>query len=310
MKFLGRASRFLKTEVQGRRETLLEEHWYPQYTPSACDASTVWINDINELDIMADYLYRASIIADWLRKRALWPTHHEDICVVVCSTHANTEAVRPECNRPDANITKLTWKCEAQAALTMRNDLTKKFLQRVPPMSNVVKLLDGQKIDVYESFANAVPLQRPKKSGFCLIRDIEAAFVWTNNAKTLIAKGRYCEQALSTMLWTTPLTNTRSWALSEISITAEKDTGTNIEVHEIEIGEDNENCEPHLKPHREMRLVWPVVVASTFILMGLATGQLLSELVLAIIRDGTYYQVLFILYIPLSCFLSAVKTCA
>lgn len=285
-----------------------DDYLQPLNTPSACGGSTIWINDINELDIMADHLFRSVINAEWAPEHSEWPTRHEDICVIVRSPHVATEVVRPDCAAEDASIVKLTRKCEAQAAMTMRNELTMKFLQRIPPMSNVVKLLDGRKIDVFESFGNSVTLKRPQKSGFCLIRDVDSAFVWSNNAKLLIAEGRKCEQALSTMLWTTSLTDTRSWAFQGSVITDEKEPDTVIEVQEIELDEEFPDIEQQRRNQRETRLVWPIIVAMTFMLMGLAMGKLLSELVLALVRDGTIYQGLFLLYVPLSCFLSAVRT--
>lgn len=306
MTFLKRASRFLKSRGPSSAAASQEETQRLR-SQSLCDASTVWINEIDELDIMADYLYRATINADWVPKRGLWPVQPEDVCVVVRSVQADTEVVRPDCEADRAILTTLTRRVEAQAAFTMRNDLTKKFLQRIPPMSNVVKLIDGHTINVFESSAIAASSQKPRSSGVCLIRDIDAAFIWTNDAKNLIMEGQRCEQALSTMLWTTSLSDTKSWALQNDPNTICKGADPVIEVRELALDDGLEDIEVQRLPQRETRLVWPVIVALTFSLMGCAIGKLLSELVLAIVRDRIMYQILFLLYVPLSCFFSGVR---
>lgn len=272
---------------------------------SGSQLTTTWLGHVDELAIMAEHLYQNARALGWTREdrkpdRDDWPPS-----VAVRNTYTNSVAIRPE-GPWRYNLRNVINDLEAEAVMILQNNTTADFLERTAPMSQSVTLTNNKIIDVYESIEDISELSALDSSGFCLVRDLQAALVWTRNVKSFIRECHTCEQALSMTLWRNNHSNFNSWAFQDYKLPSGKREQTTVEVHEVE--EESAfgvHCLQHT--HRPTRLIWPVSVAITFILMGLIIGSLLSDLVLAVVRDGTFVQLLFILYLPLTGFLSSVS---
>ena len=255
--------------------------------------STQWIGDIDELEIMADHLYKSAVSMDWVAD----DKSHE--AVMLRSAVTDDYTVRPERDVPTEALGHLATRVGAYAVLRMSSEIVCKVIDRIPPMHKSVKLEDGQFIEVLEQ-CNSIK-KRNTRGGttFCLERSTHTAIVWSVNPKNLLKECRKCEQYLASLLWRPVNSTTGSGALEA----SEKNEGVVVVVQEVD--EDVERQSVEQKP---VRLVWPTIVALTFVLIGMIFGLQLSGLMMAIILDGTYFQAVFLIYVPLAGFFSAVST--
>lgn len=265
--------------------------------------STEWISDIDELSVMADHLYQAASDLDYIEH-----SNRSGACetVFVRSQYGFSSASRPEKLTPTTHLRTMADSLQSNAMLMITSTVTREIVERVPPMVQHIRLIGGAEISIYESCEDALSHKDMATSGFYLIRQQLAAIVWTDNAKLLISEGRKCDKALSLLLWDANDSIQTLWQFESDQTKKTDNEEIKVTIQELS-GEQASDSESQTVSLREQRLVWPMIVALTFIFLGWILGKLTSSNIQAVIRDGTLYQLTFLLYLPLACCLSAVS---
>lgn len=256
---------------------------------------------VDATTVMADYLYVQAFEHDWLGS-----DDHSISCanIIVASRREESFVCRPEGSNPSA-IQSVAVCFEAESVMIMQSDVTLRIFDRISPMSHHIDLQCAGKIEVYDAVEDLVARRQRHKTGFALVRELKAAIIWSNSARLLLEEGTRCDEILSNIILATADATDEKWFYAMID---EKSLETTVLVDVRETSSDaSSDIEGQLYEPRVARWIWPGIVAVTFILSGMLMGQLLSAVILATIRDGQFYQLAFILYLPLACALSSVS---
>lgn len=300
MDFLKRTfGRHGSSERTSRGPTRVSAEESRRYGTSMSNYSTLWITDIDELEIMADHLFQSIRLMDWTKDSSL-----QDF-ILLRSGSSDECVMRPDVYLEKSSMETVAMRVNAQAILRMSSELATKVIEQIPPMSSRIALRDGREIEVVESCETIK--ERNKRGGttFCLERSTHTAIVWSDNPKYLLKEAKKCERDLVSLLWS-PKSQTNAPSAYVVD-TQEKTSNVLVEVREI-LDNDPHSLETQSQLQKPARLVWPTIVSLTFVLMGAIFGRLLSSVATAVQRDGTYEQAAFVLYLPLVGFLSSVRT--
>lgn len=261
------------------------------------------ISSFEQLEIMAHHLHTIAVHLEWTRTED-FEDALVNATVAVASEDRVMVVVRPMATTHEDLLAAVIRKLDTQAILIMNNKITLQIHQRIPPMDDRLILHDNNEIIIYDTLSDVLSVKHHAKSGYCLVRDTGSVMLWSDDAKDLVYQTRECERALTRSLYTVDFAIATTKAQRFQPVSDEKHAYTNVSVKEV----SSSDLERSTSPQLPVRFIWPIIVACTFLIMGLANGQLLSALLVAVLLDGTYHQVVFALYIPMACFLSAVSS--
>lgn len=261
------------------------------------------ISTLEQLEIMAHHLYSVAIQLDWTTTGDTEADTPMNATVAVASDARGMVVLRPRLSSHEDLLAQVIRQLDTQTILVMNNTITAQVHQRIPPMDNRLKFHDNDEVVIYDTLSDILNVKHHEHSGFCLIRDTKSVMLWSADAKDLVVQARECERALTKSLYKIDFGIATSQAHRE-QLSEKDERAPKVSVVEV----DSHDLENSYATRLPMRLIWPTTVALTFLIMGLANGQLMSQLLVAILLDRTYHQVVFALYIPMACFLSAVSS--